>query len=437
MRRMRALAPLRHRAFRLLAAGQLTSGFGDAFNVVALPWYILDHHGGVLLLGTVLACNGIARTAALVAGGHASDRLRPWVVMLGTDAARAVLSVGLVVIVATRPPSLALLAPIEALLGIGSGLFIPCSYSILPALLPDEDLQAGNALSSGWSQLSLLVGPALGGVLVAALGPAPAFAVDAASYVVSAVTLAGVRRVQSGAIAGSDAASAGPDAATDAPVATAGDGPGGPSLWTVVRTEPVLWLILTITFVANLTSGGTFEVALPALAHGPLHAGATGYGVLVAAFAGGALVGTLVAGQSPRFRRPALVGSAGFILQGAFLAAVPYLGGTALAAVMLAGTGLLNGFSNVLTLTAFQRWARPEMLGRLMGILMVGSLGVFPVSVLAGGLVVHAYGPAVFFPASAVLGAATLFVALCFGSWRRFGATDGATDGAASPGPAG
>ncbi|MGH2908609.1 MAG: hypothetical protein ACRDK8_04855, partial [Solirubrobacteraceae bacterium] len=99
------------------------------------------------------------------------------------------------------------------------------------------------------------------------------------------------------------------------------------------------------------------------------------------------------------------------------------LGGTVPAAVMLAGFGLLNGFSNVLTLTAFQRWARPQMVGRLMGFLMLGSLGVFPVSVLAGGLVVHALGPAVFFPLSAATVAVTVAAALCFRDWRWFGAT--------------
>ena len=66
------------------------------------------------------------------------------------------------------------------------------------------------------------------------------------------------------------------------------------------------------------------EVALPALAHGPLHAGASGYGAILAAFAGGALLGTIAAGQLGRLRRPAIVGSLAFLAEAACLAVTPY-----------------------------------------------------------------------------------------------------------------
>jgi MFS family permease len=67
-------APLRHSRFRLLAAGQLTSSVGNAFFAIALPWYVLQVHGGTVLLGTVLAGYGIARIATLIPGGSAADR---------------------------------------------------------------------------------------------------------------------------------------------------------------------------------------------------------------------------------------------------------------------------------------------------------------------------------------------------------------------------
>lgn len=420
MRSARALAPLRHRQFRLLAFGQLASNIGDLFYAVALPWYVLSHHGTALLLGAVLACWGVARTVALLVGGSLSDRLRPWTVMMGADAGRAVVTAALAAVVATQRPSLVLLAPIALLLGLGGGLFMPGSMAIIPALLPDEDLQAGNALSSGWAQLATLVGPAIGGIVVAAVGPAPAFAVDATTYVVSALTLLAVRVL--GPAAGGRALSGPPEPGS---AAIGGEAPGGdamPTLWQVIRTERVLRLIFAITLVANLTSGGSTEVALPSLAHGPLHAGSAGYGVLVASIGAGALIGTILAGQAPSFRRPAVVGCYGFIAQCVFEALVPYLGGTVPAAIMLACFGLLNGFSNVLTITAFQRWARPQMLGRLMGFLMLGSLGIFPVSVLVAGAVVHRFGPAIFFPLSGALVAVTVLFSLTFRDWRQFGA---------------
>ena len=189
----RGLAPLRHRGFRLLAAGQLASNFGDAFYAVALPWFVLAGHGGALLLGTVLVAYGVPRTVLLAVGGHASDRWRPWTVMLGSDAVRAVAVAALAVAAALGPARAAILVPIAVVLGAGEGLFLPGSFSIIPALLPDDDLQAGNALASGGTQLATLAGPAIGGALVAFAGPSPAFAIDAASFAVSAATLAGVR----------------------------------------------------------------------------------------------------------------------------------------------------------------------------------------------------------------------------------------------------
>ena len=85
----RALAPLRQGGFRLLTIGQVTSNVGDACYAVALPWYVLAAHGGVLLLGTVLAGYGVPRTALIAVGGWASDRWRPQTVMMATDVVRA------------------------------------------------------------------------------------------------------------------------------------------------------------------------------------------------------------------------------------------------------------------------------------------------------------------------------------------------------------
>ena len=152
MTRPRALAPLRHRDYRLLVAGQVTSNAGDACYAVALPWFVLAGHGGTVLLGTVLAAYGIPRTALIMAGGWASDRWRPHTVMLVTDAVRIVAMAVLAVMAAAGPARAALLIPVAVVLGAGEGLFLPASFSVIPSLLPGADLQAGNALASGRSE---------------------------------------------------------------------------------------------------------------------------------------------------------------------------------------------------------------------------------------------------------------------------------------------
>ena len=412
LRTARGLAPLRHRGFRLLAGGQLASNVGDSFYAVALPWYVLAEHGGVILLGTVLVAYGIPRTALAAAGGHASDRWGPWTVMMSTDVARAAAAVALAVAAAAGPARAVVLVPIAAVLGAGEGLFMPCSFAIVPALLPDEDLQAGNALTSSGTQLATLVGPAAGGALVAFLGSAPAFALDAASFVISAVTLAGIRAAK-----------------RSSPQAASGSGPdqpdaGAPTLGSVLRSERALQIALLVTIAANLGSGGSDEVALPSLAHGPLHAGAGGFGALIAAFGAGALAGTIVAGQAGRARRPAMIGSAVFLAQAAALAAVPYLGGAVAAGAALLAVGAANGFGNVVMITAFQRWAPRDLLGRLAGLLTLASLGIFPVSVALAAVVVHRLGPAPFFPLAGLTLAVAILAGLSQRAWRSFGVTN-------------
>jgi hypothetical protein len=337
-------------------------------------------------------------------------------VMMSTDAVRA-LGVGALAAAAALGPARAvLLVPIAAVLGAGEGLFLPGSFSAVPALLPGEDLQAGNALASAGTQLATLAGPVLGGALVALLGPAPAFALDAATFVISAVTLYGVRAAMRPSAA--DAAGPRPTAGPACHVAA-----DRPTVLTLLRSERILLISLLITVAANLGSAGMDEVALPSLAHGPLDAGAGGYGGLIAAFGAGALVGTLSAGQVRRARRPAVAGSVAFLAEAVFIAAVPYLGGTAAAGAALAAVGVLNGFGNVVMLTIFQRWAPPDLLGRLTGLLLTASFGVFPISVALAALVVHGLGPAAFFPLAAVTIAIPLLAGLSQRTWRDFGMT--------------
>jgi MFS family permease len=159
---------------------------GDACYAVALPWYVLATHGGAVLLGTVLAAYGIPRTALIAFGGYASDRWRPQTVMLLTDVARA-LVIGVLALTAALGPARAeVLVPLALVIGAGEGLFLPASFSIVPALLAGDDLGPGNALASSGTQLATLIGPAVGGALVAIAGPPFAFALDAATFAVSA-----------------------------------------------------------------------------------------------------------------------------------------------------------------------------------------------------------------------------------------------------------
>jgi MFS family permease len=408
--------PLAVRSFRRLCAGQFASTIGDYCYAVALPWLVLSAHGGAILLGIVLACYGVPRTVLIPVGGVLADKAGPRTVMLAADAARCVLVAGLAVLAARQVVSLAALGPIAALTGAGEGLFIPASFAIMPSLLNQDRLAAGNALSTAAVQAGSLLGPALGGALVASTGASTAaFAVDAASFGLSALTLLLIpRRPADGSVAA--------EAATEAEAEPGGTGGG---VLALLRRSRELQVILVVVIAANLASGGMGDVALPALAHASY--GAASYGALLACFAVGGIAGTLGAARTGHLRAPATFASAVFLVEAAATALVPFAGREAGAAALLGVVGACNGLGNVTMLTVVQKRVSPGLLGRVMGVLMLCSFGTFPLSVAVSGVLVGHLGPAPFFPVAGALLGAAILGGLTQRDFRAFGARDGVT----------
>ena len=312
--------------------------------------------------------------------------------------------------------SLAVLAPVAALIGAGEGLFLPASFTIIPSIVEPEQLQVANSISTGLTQVGSLLGPVLGGLLVTTAGPAPAFAVDAASFAVSALALALLRTR--------------PRAAGPAPEGLGGQ-QDAPTVWSLLRTSRVLQITLVVIVVANLAAGGTFEVALPALAHARY--GAAGYGALIACYGFGALGGTLIAARATNMRTPAVATFCVYLAEGVAMCFVPYLGGLPGAGAAIAALGICNSFGNILIITLLQRWAPAQLLGRIMSLIMLAALGSFPASVAVAGVLVHHFGPAIFFPVSGILLTVVVLAALTQKAIREFGATPAAQPAPARP----
>ena len=150
---------------------------------------MLSGGGSAASLGVVLACYGIPRALLTVPGGSLADRFSPRLVMLSADFGRCALTAVFAALAAAHVSSLAAVAPVAVLLGACSALFMPASMAMMPSLVDSGQLTAANSVYAGFVQAGSMLGPAIGGVLVAATGPATAFAVDAGSYLVSAASL--------------------------------------------------------------------------------------------------------------------------------------------------------------------------------------------------------------------------------------------------------
>jgi MFS family permease len=176
---------------------------------------------------------------------------------------------------------------------------------------------------------------------------------------------------------------------------------------------------MILAVLANFVTAGAFGVALPALAHARFGPG--GYGALIACFGVGSLTGTLTAAKLSSLRRPAMGACAGFPIGGIAVAFVPFLGGLpgASAAALVFGAGAY--FGNVVVVTLLQQWAPPRLLGRVMSLVMLASIGVFPVSVALSGVMVRHIGPAPFFPATAAILVLAVLLAAMIREFRDFG----------------
>ena len=414
--------PLSVPGFRLLTAGQFTSTIGDYCYAVALPWLVLSGGGSAASLGIVLACYGIPRALLMVPAGSLADRFGPRRVMLGSDFARCLLTAVFAVLAAAHESSLLAVAPVAALLGAFSALFLPASMAMMPSLVESSRLTSANAVYTGFVQAGSMLGPVRGGVLVAVTGPSTAFAADAGSYLVSAVTLG---FISASATVADGAAAPVADAVAE-PAGAAGDSGAG-SVWGLLRQSRVLQIVLVVVLSANFALVGTTEVALPALAHARF--GADGYGAVLTCVAVASILGALIVGRVGDRFRPAVLIAAAFVVAAAAIAAAPFIGGLPGLTAGMAVFGLGIGFDNVVSVTLIQRWAPPDMLGRVWGLLMLASVGSFPVATFVAGLLVRHLGPTPIFPISCGLLALSMGYGLTRREFRDFGTVP-------EPGPA-
>jgi len=386
-------------SFRRLWTAQLLTLLGESFSFVAMAWLVLQLTGSGLALGTVLALEAVPRALLMLVGGALSDRLSPRRAMLGSAAARAVLIGLLALLILAHAVQLWHVYVVALLTGAVSAFFLPARFAILPTVVADDQLEAGNALLNLNQQASMFVGPALAGVLVAAAGSGPAFLVDAASFALASALLVALPVAPAAAPApAAPAATAAPDAPAAGGAGLLGDIRDGLRYaWNDVAIRAVLLLIAAIDFA----SAGAMQVGLPVLAHQRFALGAAAFGSLLGAWGAGSAAGVVGAGLRrvpERFGALVIGGVAWFGACFAVLAVSPDLP-VALAAA--AAMGVSSGVLNTYGFTWLQRRSDVAMQGRVMAIVMLASMGLAPVSLAVAGLV--ASQPTLLFLAAAAI----------------------------------
>lgn len=179
---------LEHRDFVLLWLSGLLVVIGSSAFPIALAVTILDAGGTATTLGLILASRVLSSVILALAGGVWADRYKRKYIMISADLLRAILTVILVFVTVTDLPTW-MIALVVFMMGAGEALGFPASGAILPSILPDRLLPEGNAWRAVTARVGAILGPALGGAMVALIGSEWTFLVTAAFFVVGTVLL--------------------------------------------------------------------------------------------------------------------------------------------------------------------------------------------------------------------------------------------------------
>jgi DHA3 family tetracycline resistance protein-like MFS transporter len=402
MSRVRLLAPFRHRDFRLLWGGMCVSLLGDGVFLIAIAWQAYELSNAPTALSLVGIAMTVPTIVFLLIGGAVSDRVDRRKVMLAADAGRGLLVGLLAVLSLTGALELWHMVAIVAGYGAAAAFFGPAFDAITPEVLPEEELAQANALDQLVRPAALrLAGPAVGGLLIEAVGVGAAFALDAASFAVSAVAVLAMTRR--------------PRAPRAEAVSVAGDIRAG---FAYIRGHVWLWATFASAAIAYLLFMGPVEVLLPFLVKNDLHGSAADLGLIFAAGGIGSVLCAVVLGQRGLPRRDitfmyvtwtlATIAVAGYGLAGAVWQLM--LVSLAFNALETAGT--------IVWATAKQRHVPPELLGRVSSLDWLISIGLLPLSFALTGPVSGAIGVQATLIGAGALGAVVTFGALLLPGMR-------------------
>lgn len=383
-RRPSTFSALRHRNFRLWFIGQTLSLVGTWMQSVAQGWLVFQLTGSEFALGAISFIGTLPTLFLMLPAGALADRIPRKGVLLVTQTVMMLLAFILATLAATKTLQIWHIGVLAACLGIANSFDAPARQAMAVEMVEDRaDLTNAIALNSMIFNLARVVGPAIGGAVLAAVGAAWCFALNGLSFVAVLVALLLMKL---------------------------------PQMRQEVRTDPLtlqvaegvkyVWrtpVIRTATAIVAISSlfGFSYAVLLPAFAVDVLHVGEAGLGALNTAVGIGALFGSLIVASMTQVRRKGLLLTAGSILFPAalFIFAFSHSFWLSLAALCVIGVAFVA--QNALSNTVIQTVVPDKLRGRVMAVYMLMFFGTTPFGSLQAGSIAQAFG----LPAGVAVGA--------------------------------
>ena len=390
------------RNFSLFWFGEMISVIGDQISLIAFPWLILQMTDSAALTGLVFAVQGIPRAVLMLAGGALVDRTSPRLMMIISNALRLLLVFSLAYMISQDTADISIVFIMAFAFGVADAFFYPASISILPSLVSRDELQAGNAIIQTTLHLGMTIGPFVAAFIIAGEigsaaqsaelvvsdsvlsaydldreGLARAFFIDGLTFALSLLSLllVSVRKLNVEDETSSES-----------------------SLFKEIRQASLwAWSIpaVRLGFIGMAVIHFFFMpmvfVGIPVWAKSHYTEGAYVYGVVTAAFGLGAFIGAISSAyiSSPGDKKLIPMMFWAYVFSGSTLALIIFYDPYWWAMLLFFISGIFESFFYVHFTTWLQRITPHALLGRVMSILMLMSMGLVPIADAIMGFVIE------------------------------------------------
>jgi len=376
----------RHRNYRLFFAGQIVSVAGTWMQNIALAWLVIELSNAPLAVGALAFCRFVPFFLFGLAAGVVIDRLDTRRLLLATQGAAMIVSIALAVVTLAGWATLPVVYALAAIGGLVLVFDAPGRQTLTFQMVGESELQNAVALNSGLFNASRVIGPALAGLLIAAVGTGMCFVVNAFSFLAVLVALYLMRDDELH-----------PVEKRPGTKVVAGIREG--LAW--AAHSPLARVVLSVVTVVSLV-GFNFNVLVPLLASQTLDVGAGTFGLLSAAFGLGALAGALATASMREASPRVFVGGAiGFSLA---MLGLAFVHSVDVALVLLLLLGMSFSFFTSSANALVQLASPPHLRGRVMSLYLFAFAGLAPIGGLVAGFLAEQGGTELAFGLAGVAG---------------------------------
>ncbi|WP_165422818.1 MFS transporter [Ktedonosporobacter rubrisoli] len=367
-----SFAALRSRPFTLLWLGGIVSYIGTQIQLIGTAWLVIQSTHSVLLLGVLSLCSALPMIILPPFSGMLAEQVNPIIVLKWARGVQITLPLFIAFLLVSGHLQLWMLCVHASLVGVATAFSLPTNQTLLPSLVPREDVQSATALQATMFASASLVGPALGGLLLQPVGVAGLFLADALSTLAVFLPLFGLHGI-----------SALEKEKMQPLISQMIDG-----LRSILQHRPLPTLLL-MAICLSLLQGGS-QVLLPMFAQAQFHVGADGYGWLRTASGAGAVLSGLMLGAVGNIRRKASFIVGATLLQASALLFFAHVSFYGLALLLICLAGFLGTVASALVQTQLYLFAPESIRSRTMALYVVALVGFNAIGGMIGGSLAEA-----------------------------------------------